>query len=268
MTAIRSTRQFLLWDAINRSAWATRSIVPVTSAFANVRPCSSTACSGTWSARSSSGDGVASRPGQYVSTASCSDTRPTSHWYSIWSAASRALWRLAGSINTRGASPRSARAAHWLPLVRAWSCAESRGPRLRMAQRAIERRHLDRGVRRLAPLVVLRPVTGTRGRLLHRVGRQHTEGHWHARVPRRDHDPVRHRGRDVVEVRRLAANHAPEADDRVEAAGFGRSARGLRQLVRARYVVHLDVLGAAFEERIQRPALQAGRDPLVEARDD
>ena len=79
-----------------------------------------------------------------------------------------------------------------------------------------DRRHLDRRGRRLPPLVAA-AVAGARQRLLDRVGRQHAERHRHAGRRRRRREPVRHRRRDVLEVRRLAADQTAQTDHGVEA---------------------------------------------------
>ena len=98
-----------------------------------------------------------------------------------------------------------------------------------------------------------------------RVGRQHAERHRDAGVARGVGDAVRHRGRDVVEVRRFAADDAAEADDGVEAPGLGGGARRLRNLEGARDREHLDVGRARFRERRGRGVPQAAGHRLVEA---
>ena len=73
---------------------------------------------------------------------------------------------------------------------------------------ADDRRHLDRGDGRLAPLV-RRPLAGARQRLLHRIRREHAERHRHAGGAGRRRQPVGHRRRDELHVRRLARIRQP-----------------------------------------------------------
>ena len=70
-------------------------------------------------------------------------------------------------------------------------------------------------MRGLAALVG-RAVAGARQRLFRRVASSARRTHRHAGRLRRAHDAVRRRLRDVVEVRRLAADQAAEADDRAD----------------------------------------------------
>ena len=78
--------------------------------------------------------------------------------------------------------------------------------------------------------------------------------------------PVRHRRRDVFEVRRLAANQAAEADDGVEAPALRGVLRRQRDLERARHAHDRDVVrrDAGGRERRQRAGLQAvGHEVVV-----
>ena len=93
--------------------------------------------------------------------------------------------------------------------------------RVRM-QAAKQLRHLDGGRRRFESLVVAAAAGALLG-LLPGVGRQHAERHRHAGAARRVLNAVRHRRRDVFEVRRRAADDAAEADDGVEPPGLGQA---------------------------------------------
>ena len=180
-----------------------------------------------------------------VSTAAAGSARPTSQRYRICSAASRACRRapLTGEVSGRLFAGRVNR------LIRA-----------------------DHGQRRARGLraLVRGTVDGSGHRLFGRVRRQHAERHRHARSLRRAHDAVRGRLRDVVEVRRLAANQAAEADDGVETAGLGDAMGGLRQFVGARHQerVHSRLGHAALGQRGPCPLRQPAGDELVIFGDD
>ena len=75
-------------------------------------------------------------------------------------------------------------------------------------------------------------------------------------VGRRRRDAVRDGRRDVFEVRRLAANQAAEADDRVEPAALGRALRRQRNLERARHAHH-----RRCRRRARRPRQRRARAP-------
>jgi hypothetical protein len=81
---------------------------------------------------------------------------------------------------------------------------------------------------------------------------------------------MRHGGRDVLEVRGLSADDAPDADDRVEPAGFRGASRRLRQLEGPGYCEELDVgLGrASLTQRGGGAGRQPARQRLVEPGDD
>ena len=81
---------------------------------------------------------------------------------------------------------------------------------------------------------------------------------------------VRHRRRDVLEVRRLAANQAAEADDRVEAPALGGVLRRQRNLEGARHADDRDVArrDAGRGQRRERAGLQPVGDEVVVLRHD
>src|SRR5919205_1577759 len=83
-----------------------------------------------------------------------------------------------------------------------------------------QRRHLDRGERRIPPLVSVR-AAGAIARLIERLGGDHAERHRHAEVAGDVGDAARRLRGHVVEVRRLAANDGAEADHRLVLAGPG-----------------------------------------------
>ena len=74
------------------------------------------------------------------------------------------------------------------------------------------------------------------------------------------HDAVRRRLRDVVEVRRLAANQTAQADDRRPLARLGDALRRLRQLVGAGHRKRLDASSA--HARLAQHRARAGFEPL------
>src|SRR5678815_3838912 len=79
--------------------------------------------------------------------------------------------------------------------------------------------HLDRGEGGLRPLVTERPACAL-DRLLQRVDRKHAEADRHSGIR---HDPCesgRALSRNVVEVRRIAANDRAECDDGIVTAAI------------------------------------------------
>ena len=120
------------------------------------------------------------------------------------------------------------------------------------------------------------PSPARRGGLLQRVRGQNPERHRHARGLRRGRDRVRDGRRQVVEVRRLSPDDAPETDDRIECPRFGGAARGQRDLERSRNLddrhgagaVGSRAAGAGIPERGQGPVAQrAGDGPMVRGYD-
>jgi hypothetical protein len=71
-------------------------------------------------------------------------------------------------------------------------------------------------------------------------------------------------------VRRLATDHTPETDDRLELPGFRGTARCLRELEGARHHVDSNVVrgSAGFDQRGTGALHQSAGDGLVEARRD
>jgi hypothetical protein len=72
----------------------------------------------------------------------------------------------------------------------------------------------------------------TRASLLDAVEREDTEGDGHSRLESGELKPARCLARDVVEVRRVAADDAAERDDAREAARLGKGRGGERELER------------------------------------
>src|SRR5579863_9236490 len=112
---------------------------------------------------------------------------------------------------------------------RAASRARCLGPPPCSAESAIEARHRERRCRGFMTLIG-RAVARPREGLFGRVRRKKTERDRHLRHLRRQHDAVRGGVGDVIEVRRLTANQAPEADHACPGAGRSDSSRSLRQL--------------------------------------
>src|SRR5215211_201227 len=102
--------------------------------------------------------------------------------------------------------------------------------------------------------------------LLERLGRQHAERHRYAGLDRRQLQPARRLARDVVEVRRLAADHAPERDNAGVLPGLRECDRRDRQLEGARDGDDRDrlALDAGLLELVQRALEQPARDSAVE----
>jgi hypothetical protein len=74
---------------------------------------------------------------------------------------------------------------------------------------------------------------------------------------------------DVVEMRRLTADHSAQRDDRIEAFRDRQCLRGGRQLPRARYLDDFNILwrGARSLQRVLRANQQTICDETVESRD-
>src|SRR2546426_5824072 len=132
--------------------------------------------------------------------------------------------------------------------------------------------HAGRRERRLGRLVALVPrlAAGTRHRLLERLRRQHAEPDREAMGERDVAEPARRLARDVLEVRRLAANHAAKGDDRGVAAARRGRLRGHRQLEGAWHPddVHRVLRHPVLAQAPLRPLEQALRDDFVVAADD
>ena len=129
--------------------------------------------------------------------------------------------------------------------------------------------HLDRGRRRLPALVggsFARPLE----RFLDRVGREHAKGHRHTGRAGGIGEPVRHGGRDVLEVRGRAANEATQADDGLESSRRGRAPRRERDLEGAGHLQHGHVIRrhTGARQGRQRAGLQPVGDEVVILRHD
>ena len=72
---------------------------------------------------------------------------------------------------------------------------------------------------------------------------------------------------DVIEVRRVAANHRADGDERVVALHGEQSPRGDRQLPRAGHPHHVDVVdgGAMPNERVERAVDETLDDFVIES---
>ena len=77
----------------------------------------------------------------------------------------------------------------------------------------------------MLPLFQARAIDG----LFERVAGEHAEDHRHARIELRELDAARRFRRHVIVVRGLAAQHAADANDRIEAAGGGKLLRRNRE---------------------------------------
>src|SRR5664279_134047 len=124
--------------------------------------------------------------------------------------------------------------------------------------------HLERGECRIPSLVSV-CATGARLGLLERIRREQPEADRHIEVRTRIGDPARRLASDEVEVRRLAANHGAEHDERMVALGGEQGASGCRKLPRARHPHDIDVLArpAMPGERINRAVHQLLRDACL-----
>src|SRR5206468_3359426 len=107
-------------------------------------------------------------------------------------------------------------------------------------------------------------------RLLDAVEREDSEGDGNARLERRELQAARGLARDVVEMRRVAADDAAERDDAGEATRLRERRRGERQLECAGYDHDRDRLlpHAGVPELGERAVEQLCRDLSVESRHD
>jgi len=117
----------------------------------------------------------------------------------------------------------------------------------------------------IGALVVLRPGPGEGLFLV--LGRQDSKGDWHSGVELDLHDSCRGLAGNDLEMKGLAANHTPQAHDRVVLSLLGEGQRGHRQLERARHPVHIRLGDPMLLERLRRPTQQTLGHVLVVARD-
>ena len=117
--------------------------------------------------------------------------------------------------------------------------------------------------------LVARLAAGPIDRLLHRVGGQHAECDGHARFERDAREPGGALAGDIVEMRRLAADHGAERDQRLVAARQREFARDHGHVEGARNAHDLDLLvrRPMALERIQRAPQQRLDHEIVEPRD-
>src|SRR5262249_19612372 len=134
------------------------------------------------------------------------------------------------------------------------------------SERAVEVRHLERGERGVAAAVAA-ALAAARERLLELPAGEHAEGDRDAGRLRGARDRVGGDAADVVVVVGLAADHRPEADDRVDVQPRDREARRLRELDRAGHLDDGDVAvgDAVRAQRLERALEEARRDEVVEA---
>jgi hypothetical protein len=101
------------------------------------------------------------------------------------------------------------------------------------------------------------------------LDREHAERDGHAGLEARELQPAGGLARDVLEMRRLAADDGAESDDARIAARLRECHRGQRQLERAGHGDDRHGLppDACPLELVQRAREQLARDPAVEARD-
>ena len=135
--------------------------------------------------------------------------------------------------------------------------------------RVDQRDHLDGRQCRFTSLVV-RPVSRTDGGLLLCQRRQHAKRDRNARVRAHRHDSLRHRGRDVLEVHRLALDDAAQTDDGVISSSPCETTGGQRDLEGTRHADDGDAgaIDAGITQSRARAAKQPVSDVLVESRHD
>ena len=98
------------------------------------------------------------------------------------------------------------------------------------------------------------------------VGGQHTERHRHSGFER---DLLQARARfsgDVIEVRRVAANHRAQRDDAVIAMRVRQHFRRQGKLKRSRHEKHVEAFGARFVQASRAPSSSFSVIVRVEAR--
>ena len=102
------------------------------------------------------------------------------------------------------------------------------------------------------------------------VAGEQAEADRHVELGARVGEPARRFAGDVVEVRRVAANHGADGDERVVALGREQAARRDRQLPRARHPDDVDVVDrdAVPHERVERAVDQRLDDVSIEAAGD
>ena len=101
-------------------------------------------------------------------------------------------------------------------------------------------------------------------RLLLGVRRQHPEDHGQALADRHLLDAPRRLARDIFEMRRIPAHHAPQADDRLEPLGLRQHLRRDRQLKSAGNATDLDA--ALIDPDLLQPAKTSGEELFDDVR--
>src|SRR5687768_11254325 len=145
--------------------------------------------------------------------------------------------------------------------------ARARVSALRRAIEAVEEiGHLQGGEGGVPPLVAV-IATGACLRLFGRVSGEKPESDRHIIVRARLRQTARGFTGDVVEVRRLAANHRSDDNERIVPLGGEQPACGGRELPRARHPDHVNVLTdeAVPDERIDGAVGELLGNGLVEA---
>ena len=129
--------------------------------------------------------------------------------------------------------------------------------------------HLERRKRGLGALVSLRPARALL-RLPAAVAGEDAEGDGNTRLEPGELEPARGLAGDVLEVRRVAADHAAESDDAGVAPGLCKRHRAERELEGARDRHDVDPLlrHSGLGQRLKGALEESGRDVAVEAADD
>ena len=106
--------------------------------------------------------------------------------------------------------------------------------------------------------------------LLQRVAGQHTEYNWQAAVHLRELQSARGLRTNIIIVRRLAAEHAADGDQRIVLPRRGQFFRSQRQFERPRNVHHINILAARARplQRIHRRRKKPLGDKTIEAAHD
>ena len=150
-----------------------------------------------------------------------------------------------------------------MPLPRdisASSCERSWGPGPGRRREQLD--HLERGLHRFPSLVHAIDVRALFGLRL-RFGGEHAEDHRHARREAGIHQAARAFAGHVVEVRRVAADHAAQRDHRIHRATGGEHLGGQRQLEGAGHALDQQARGIAA---VRAPGLGGAVDELIDQR--
>src|SRR5271168_3232461 len=228
ITASRSNRQFSACLTISSSMAVVSFTAPSNKRFANVRV-----------------ESVAFAARQNFASSFVGSCSLMSHWNSICIANSRDFVRrdmlFAPRLSGGG-----------------WLC-------FRAAQFARQLRHLNRRKSRFESFVAALEPRAIDG-LFQSVASQHAKDNRHTRIHLRKLQPARRLRANIIVMRRFAANHAPNRDQRIVAPCHGKLLRRQRQFERTRHMhdVHVFARSASALQRIHRRCQQPLSNKTIE----